>query len=124
MKILRIVLLAVLMLASPAYADPGTLFNINAITAPVITCTTTSSSVALASNVANIRVYNAGSAEVFMLTGDSTVSATFPTSSAVAGSVVAPGAIESFQKNPNHTHIACDASSGTNTVYAQSGSGE
>lgn len=122
----KLILLAALcLLAGPACADPGSLFNINATTAPVITCTTTSSNVAFGNpNILNVRIYNSGSAAVFVVTGDSTVSATFPTSSAVAGSVIAPGAIESFQKSPGHTHIACDAASSSNTVYVQSGSGE
>lgn len=110
---------------SPAFAAPQDLVDINSTTAAVISCTTTSSSVAFSNpGSPNIRVYNAGTAAVFLLTGDSTVSATFPTNAAVTGLVVAPGAIESFSKLPNHTHIACDASTGTQTVYVSSGKGE
>lgn len=116
---------AVLLWSGAAYAAPQDLFDVNSTTAPIITCTTTPSSVALGNTGApNLHIYNSGSDPVFLTTGDSTVTNTFPTSSAVTGMVVAGGAIESFSKLPQHTHISCDALSGSNIVYVTSSKGE
>lgn len=121
----KILFAIVMLFCVPAWAGPQDLFDVNSTTAPVITCTTTPSSVAFGNASApNMHVFNSGSDPVFLTTGDSTVTNTFPTSSAVTGMVVAPGAIESFSKLPQHTHISCDALSGSNIVYVTTSKGE
>lgn len=110
---------------TPAYAAPQDLIDLNAVTAPVISCSSSTSRVALGNaGSPNIEVYNSGSVPVFMVYGDSTVTATFPTSTASTGKIIAGGAIVIYSKLPTATYVACITASSTATVYASTGKGE
>jgi hypothetical protein len=84
--------------------------------------TTTTGSVALTAvgdqGGMEVRLYNAGSATVFVNFGISTVVAT-----TAAGFPLPSGAIEIFTVGPAVTHVAALTASGTATLYATSGRG-
>lgn len=125
MKKLLLAALITAFFISPANAAPQDLIDLNATTAPVVSCASTSSRVALSNPGApNIEIYNSGSVPVFMVYGDSTVTATFPTSSASTGKIVAAGAVVIYSKAPTATHIACITASSTASVYVSTGKGE
>lgn len=67
---------------------------------------------------ASVRVYNAGTATVFIAFGISTVEAVAATSMPVPA-----GAIEVFAVGPGVTHMAAITASSTATVYATPGQG-
>lgn len=89
-----------------------------------ISASTTSANVALSKTPSDrfqVRVYNAGSATVFINRGSSTVTAT------TSNMPVPAGAIEviTFNNLPTNpiTHVAAITSSGTATVYFTTGDG-
>lgn len=91
--------------------------NINGTTT-TITATSTTGSVDLENpNASFIEVYNAGAVPAFVETGLLDVSVAFPSSSAVFGRVIPPGAVVSYEKNGNHTHLAAITSSGSATLF-------
>jgi hypothetical protein len=65
-----------------------------------------------------VRLYNAGSATVFVNFGISTVAAT-----TTAGMPLPSGAIEVLTVGPGVTYVAALTASGTATLYATSGRG-
>ena len=106
-----------------------TAMNLN-IPTYTLSATTSSSAVTLLDTDVNnsaVNVYNAGSAAVFLVSGaTSAPTAVFPTSATapIAGTVVAPGAIETLSKDTRHKFIAGITASGTASVYIQCGAGE
>lgn len=74
-----------------------------------------------ASNVGNVRVYWDGSAPVYMIDGDSTVTASLAAGSLT--SFLAPGSTELFSIDTNSTHIA-GISTSAGTLYIQQTTGE
>jgi hypothetical protein len=84
--------------------------------------TTTTGSVALTAvgsqGGMEVRLYNAGTATVFVNFGISTVAAT-----AAAGFPLPAGAIEIFSVGPGVTHVAAITAASTATLYATSGRG-
>ncbi len=112
-------------LASNAYAAPQDLIDINSITAPVMSCSSSTSRVALGNAAAqNIEIFNSGSSPVFVVTGGSGVTATFPTSSASTGKIVPGDAVVIYSKSPTDTYIACITAADTIAVYVSTGKGE
>ncbi len=108
-----------------AYAAPQDLIDINSITAPVMSCSSITSRAALGNATAqNIEIYNSGSSPIFVVTGGSSVTATFPTSSASTGKIVPGDAVVIYSKSPTDTHIACITAADTITVYVSTGRGE
>jgi ABC-type uncharacterized transport system permease subunit len=87
-----------------------------------LSVTTTTGSVALTTigdqGGMEVRLYNAGSATVFVNFGISTVAAT-----TAAGFPLPSGAIEIFTVGPVVTHVAALTAAGTATLYATSGRG-
>lgn len=73
---------------------------------------------ALGQGGTEVRVYNAGSATVFIAFGASS-----SVQAAVTDMPVPPGAIEVFNVGPAITHMAAITASGTATVYATPGRG-
>lgn len=74
-----------------------------------------------------VNVYNAGSVPVFLVSGaTSAPTAVFPTSATVpiAGTIIAPGAIETLSKNTTDKYISGITASGSASVYIQCGAGE
>ncbi len=122
----KLLLFALLLcLASNAYAAPQDLIDINSITAPVMSCSSVNSRVALGNAGAqNIEIYNSGSSPIFVVTGGSGVTATFPTSSASTGKIVPGDAVVIYSKLPTDTYIACITAADTIAVYVSTGKGE
>jgi len=86
-----------------------------------ITATTSSNRVALNLPTApvnpDVRIYNAGTVPVFIVFGDSTVTAT------TARMPIPPGAVEVFTMGAQATHMAGITASGSAVVYATTGRG-
>jgi hypothetical protein len=62
---------------------------------------------------------------MFCRTGLAGVTAVFPTAATEQnGFIVPPGAIVTYSKNQEDTHIACILASGTANAYIKSGEGE
>lgn len=82
--------------------------------------TTSTGSVALTGvgNGGNVRVYNAGSATIFINFGTSTVTAT-----TAAGIPIPSGAIEIYSVGASITHVAAITASSTATAYFTTGQG-
>lgn len=73
----------------------------------------------------NVIIYNAGSVDVAVCAGDSTVTATFPTSSNDPQqiAVIPPGQMMVFEKNSAQRYLAYITASSTSTVYVKVGTG-
>ncbi len=83
---------------------------------------TTSARVAIpgSNNVTNVRLSWAGTDYAYVRSGDSNVTATANTTAWLAPN----SSVEMFSVNPNDTHIAVIAKSGTGTLYIQATTGE
>lgn len=106
-----------------------TAMNLN-IPTYTLSATSNSSAVTLLDTDVNnsaVNVYNAGLVPVFLVSGaTSAPTAVFPTSATapLAGTVLAPGAIETLSKITTHKYISGITASGTASVYIQCGAGE
>lgn len=120
-KLLILISFIALMGPTGAFANP---IGLNSITAPVVSCSSTTSRVALSNPTApQVEVYNAGSVPVFLVAGSTTVVAVFPTSAAITGKIIAPGMIGVYTLPVGIVDIACITASSTATVYLSTNSG-
>lgn len=105
-----------------------TAMNINTPTY-TLSATSTSSAITFVDqdrNHASVNVYNSGTVAVFIVSGVTQPTAVFPTSATapLAGTVIAPGAVETISKNSDHVFISGITATGTASVYIQCGAGE
>lgn len=86
-----------------------------------LSVTTSSGNVALTGvgTGANVRLYNAGTATVFVAFGTSSAAA----ATTSAGIPIPAGAIEIYTVGPTITYLAAITASGTATLYATTGQG-
>jgi hypothetical protein len=94
----------------------------------LVAATGTSAAVALPGSAdvqgRSLRLHNIGTVLGYWETGGSDVSVTIPTTSVPGGCSLAPGAPESFQIPPGHTHIAFISASGTLNILMTPGQGQ
>ena len=108
---------ALLLLAAPANAQSA--FRSDGAATVTLAATATSGRVQIQAAVGgtqHVRLYNAGTAAVFIQCGDVTVVAT-----AAAGMPIAPGTVEII--GCNQTHVAGITATGTASLYVTPGSG-
>lgn len=70
-----------------------------------------------------VRFDNRGAVRGYWKSGDSAVTVSIPTTVAPGGCSLLPGAAESFQIPPGHTHIAVISEAGTINVVITAGQG-
>lgn len=88
--------------------------------------TQTTQNIALGTtNALYVIIHNAGTNPIFVNSGDSSITVTFPTGTAQSGAIIGAGVTATYMKNnAKDTHIAyiCGTSL-TTTAYVQAGEG-